>query len=60
MSCRGLEEVDRRVGMGDLLNWVSVVIKEVAAEYGLPLAEDKKERLILRSGGGRRGRRGVC
>lgn len=39
---------------------VSVVLKEVAAERGLPLTEDKEERLILRGGGGRRGRRGVC
>ena len=37
-----------------------MVLKEVAVESGLPLAEDKEERLILRGGGGRRGRRGVC
>ena len=46
--------------MGDLVNRVSVLIKEVAAECGLPLLEDKEERLILRGGGGRRGKRGTC
>ena len=46
--------------MGDLVDRVSVVLKEVADERGLPLAEDKEERLILRSGGGRRGKRGLC
>ena len=57
---RRLDEVDRREGMGDLVERVSAVLKEVAVERGLPLAEDKEERLVLRSGGGRRGRRGVC
>lgn len=37
---------------------VSTVLKEVEGERRLPLAEDKEERLILRSKGGRRGRRG--
>ena len=57
-SCWRLEEVERREGMGDLIDRVSVVLKEVAAERGLPLAEDKEERLILRGrvvGGGRGG-----
>ena len=36
-----------------------MVLKKVAAEHGLPLAEDKEERLVLRSRAGRRGRRGV-
>ena len=59
-SCRKLEEVERREGMEDLVNRVSVVLKKVAAERGLPLAEDKEERLILRCGGGRRGRTETC
>ena len=42
-SCRGMEEIERWEGMGDLVDRVSVVIKEVAAERGLPLAEDKEE-----------------
>ena len=43
-----------------LVDRVFMVLKEVAAERGLPLSEDKEERLILRGGGGRRGRRGDC
>ena len=35
-------------------------MKEVAAERGLPLAEDKEERLVLRNRNGRRGRQGVA
>ena len=58
-SCHRLEEVERREGMGDLVDRVSVVLKEVAVERGLPLAEDKEERLILLGRDGRRGRRGV-
>ena len=58
-SVRRLEVVQRWEGMGDLVDWVSVVLKEVAAERGLPLAEDKEERLILWGGNGRRGKRGV-
>ena len=46
--------------MSDLVNRVSVVVKEVVTEHCLPLAEDKEERLILRGSGGRHGRRGVC
>ena len=46
--------------MENLVDRVSVVLKEVATERSLPLAEDKEERLILRGGGSRRGRRGVC
>ena len=53
-------EVDRKERMGELLDRVSVVLKEVATEHGLPLAEDKEERLVLRSSAGRRGRRGVA
>ena len=34
--------------MEDLLERVSSTIKEVAGERGLPIAEDKEERLILR------------
>ena len=49
-SCRRLVELERREEMGSLVNHVSVVLKEVAVERGLPLAEDKEERLILRSG----------
>ena len=51
---------DRRERMEELLERVSVVLKEVAAEHGLPLAEDKEERLVLRCRTGRRGRRGVA
>ena len=58
VSCRGMEEVERRELMVDLVDRVSVVLKEVAAERSLPLAEDKEERIILRGGGDRRGRRG--
>ena len=57
---RGLNEVDRRERMEELLDRVSAVLKEVAAERGLPLAGDKEERLVLRSNKGRRGRRGVA
>ena len=59
-SCRRLEEVERREGMWDLVDRVSVVLKEVVPKRGLLLAEDKEERLVLWGGGGRRGRRGVC
>ena len=52
--------MERRERMGDLVDQVSVVIKEVVAEQGLPLAADKQEHLILRSRGWRHGRRGVC
>ena len=52
--------MDRKERMEDLLGRVSVVLKEVAAERGLPLAEDKEERLVLRCRSGRRGRRGVA
>ena len=60
VSCRGLEEVERRERMGDVVDRVSAVLKEVAAECGLTLAEDKEERLVLRGRGGQRGKRGVC
>ena len=46
-AVRGLDVEDRRERMGELLKWVSVVLKEVVAERGLPLAEDKEERLVL-------------
>ena len=39
----------RRERIEELLNSVSVVLKEVAGEWGLPLAEDKEERLIMHS-----------
>ena len=32
--------------MGDLVDRVSMVLKEVAAEHGLPLTQDKEERMI--------------
>lgn len=57
-ATRGLEEVERRECMQDLVTRVSNVLKEVAEELRLPLAEDKEERLILRSKGDRRGGRG--
>ena len=56
---RGLGEAERRARMEELLERVSVTPKDVAREWGLPLAENKKERLILHSKAGRRGRRGV-
>ena len=43
--------------MGDFLDRVSRTLKEVVGEWGLPLAEDKEEHLILRDRAGRRGRR---
>ena len=57
---RELGTIDRRERMEELLDRVSVVLKEVAAEHGLPLAEDKEERLVLRNKNGRRGRRAVA
>ena len=59
-AVRDLQGVDRKERMEELLDRVSFVLKEVAAERGLPLAEDKEERLVLRSKNGRRGRRGVA
>ena len=58
-TCRRMGDVEWREAMEDLVDRVSVVIKEVAAEHGLPLAEDKEECLIFRGGSGRRERRGV-
>ena len=55
-----LDAIERRERMGDLLDRVSKTLKEVAGKRGLPLAEDKEERLILRDKTGRRGRRGVA
>ena len=46
---RELGTIDRRERMEELLDRVSAVLKEVAAECGLPLAEDKQERLVLRN-----------
>ena len=57
---RGGRELDRRESMGEWLDRASVVIKEVGAEFRLPLAEEKEERLILREKRGRRGRRGTA
>ena len=54
---RGEGELDRRESMGEWLDRASVVIKEVGAEFRLPLAEDKEEMLVLRDKRGRRGRR---
>ena len=54
-----LDTIERREQMGDLLDRVSRTLKEVAGEWGLPLAEDKEELLILRDGAGRRGQRGI-
>ena len=56
---KGLGEVDRRERMEELLERVWVTLEEVARERGLPLAEDKEKRLVLRSKAGRRERRGV-
>ena len=59
-ATRGRDVVDRRERMQEVLERVSAVLKEVAAECRLPLAEDKEERLVLRSKSGRRGRKGVA
>ena len=55
-----LDAIERRERMGDLLDRVLRTLKEVAGERGLPLAKNKKERLILRARAGRRGRRGIA
>ena len=55
-----LDGEERKERMEDLLDRVSVVLKEVATDYRLPLAEDKEERLVLRNSSGKRGRRGVA
>ena len=57
---KGLGDMERREQMEELLERVSVTLKDVAREWGLPLAEDKEERLALRSKAGRRGRSGVA
>ena len=44
-----LDTIERREQMGDLLGRVSRTLLEVAGEWGLPLAADKEERLILRN-----------
>ena len=59
-SCWRMEEVERRKEMVYLVDRVSLVFKEVGTEPGLPLVENKEERLVLRGDGGCRGRRGVC
>ena len=56
----GLGEVERTERIEEVLERVLVTLKEVARERGLPLAEDKEERLILCSKAERRGRRGVA
>ena len=55
-----LNAIERREQMGDLLDRVSRTLKEVAGERGLPLDEDKEERLILRNRAGRRARRAIA
>ena len=57
---RNLDTIERREQIGDLLVRVSRTLKEVAGERGLPLTEDKEERLILRDRAGRRGQRGIA
>ena len=49
---RDLDVVDQKERMEELLERVSVVLKEVAAEHGLLLAEDKEEGLVLGLRGG--------
>lgn len=56
---RVLGEMARRERMEEILDRVSMILKEVAMDQGLPLAEDKEESVVLRSKFGRRGRRGV-
>ena len=58
-SVWSLAGIDRRERMGDILDKVSRILKEVAGACGLPLLEDKEERLILRDKARRRGRRGI-
>ena len=53
------DPLEARERMEDLLDRASTTIKEVAVARGVPLAEDKEERLILHDRKGRRGRRGV-
>ena len=50
---------EARERMEDLLDRATTTIKEVAVARGVPLAEDKEERLILRDKKWRRSRRGV-
>ena len=52
-------EVDRAEEMSEWLDRASIVVKEVGAEFELPLAEEKEERLVLRNKMGRRGKRGI-
>ena len=56
---KGGDDVDRRESMNGWLDRASIVIKEGGAEFRLPLAEDKQERLVLRPRRGRRSGRGV-
>lgn len=51
-------DVEKRDQIKDLLDRGSVVLKEVAIKRGLPLADDKEERLILRSDHSRHSQRG--
>ena len=59
-SVGNLDAIERGGWMGVLLDRGSRTIKEVAEERGLPLAEDKEERLILRDKPGCKGRRGIA
>ena len=54
------DPLEARERMEDLLDHASAMIKEVAVERGVPLADDKEERLVLRDRKGRRGRQGVA
>ena len=55
-----MTEEERREHMSDQVDRASFVVKEVAGEWGLPLMEDKKERLILHSPIECRGRQGMA
>ena len=59
-SVGGLDTIERKEQMEDLLDRVTRTLKEVAGERGLPLAEDKEGCLVLRDKTGHRGRHGVA
>lgn len=52
---KSLKEVERQERIKALLDRASVVLKEVAVEWKLPLAEAKEEHLVLHGGNGRWG-----
>lgn len=59
-SVGGLDTIERKERMEDLLDRVSSTIKVVAGERGLPHAEDKEETHVLYDKTGHRGQRGIA